>query len=86
MLQLTPDEAETMRSQFETANSKVADLRPQVGRSAVTVGYLPYAFTEHGALMAAGLPLPHSIFAPCSLLPAPRLHRTGRVGTEGGRP
>ncbi len=39
---LTPEEAAGMRSQFVTASKR--NLR-----------YLPYAFTEHGALMAANL-------------------------------
>lgn len=39
--QLTPQEATRMRSQFATASSK-RNLR-----------FLPYAFTEHGAIMAA---------------------------------
>jgi len=45
MIQLTPEEYETiinndMRSQFVTASKR-------------NIRYLPYAFTEHGALMAA---------------------------------
>lgn len=41
MFQLTAEEAEAMRSQIVTASPK-RNLR-----------FLPYAFTEHGALMAA---------------------------------
>jgi hypothetical protein len=65
MFQLTADEAEAMRSQFATAG-----LRSQIATSSVpyslmrsqtvtaskrNVRYLPYAFTEHGALMAASV-------------------------------
>lgn len=54
MFRLTAEEVEQMRSQVATA-----DLRSQtVTSSSASHGgrrYLPYAFTEHGALMAAGV-------------------------------
>ena len=54
MFQLTTAEVETIRSQFVTAN-----LRSQtVTSSSASHGgrrYLPNAFTEHGALMAASI-------------------------------
>lgn len=42
MFQLTVDEVESMRSQFATASRR-------------NIRYTPYAFTEHGALMAANV-------------------------------
>ncbi len=54
MLQLTAEEAQAMRSQNATAN-----LRSQNATSS-SAGhggrrYMPYAFTEHGAMMAASV-------------------------------
>ncbi len=46
MLQLSADEWAALRSQFATLNA----ARPGRGRHRK---YLPYAFTEHGAIMAA---------------------------------
>lgn len=43
MFQLTADEMESLRSQFATLNKSRGQHRK----------YLPYAFTEHGAIMAA---------------------------------
>lgn len=43
MFQLTADEAESLRSQFATLKTGRGQHRK----------YLPYAFTEHGAIMAA---------------------------------
>ena len=43
MFQLTEDEWESLRSQFATLNAGRGQHRK----------YLPYAFTEHGAIMAA---------------------------------
>ena len=45
MFRLTDEEATVLRSQFVTSND------PQGGRGGRR--YLPYAFTEHGAIMAA---------------------------------
>ena len=45
MFQLTPEEAETLRSHFATSNE---NREKRGGRR-----YLPYVFTEHGAIMAA---------------------------------
>jgi hypothetical protein len=42
LLQLTTDEALTIRSQFVTASKR-------------NIRYLPYAFTEHGIIMAASV-------------------------------
>jgi phage regulator Rha-like protein len=44
MFQLTAEEAVNLRSQFATSNSQYGGRR-----------YLPYAFTEHGALMLANV-------------------------------
>ncbi len=44
MFQLSPDEYESLRSHFATSSQKHGGRR-----------YLPYAFTEHGALMAASV-------------------------------
>jgi len=44
MFQLTPEEAESLRSQIVTSNEGRGGRR-----------YLPYAFTEHGALMLANV-------------------------------
>jgi phage regulator Rha-like protein len=44
MFRLTPKEAESLRSQFATSNTGRGGRR-----------YLPYAFTEHGALMLANV-------------------------------
>jgi hypothetical protein len=45
MFQLTADESDALRSQFATSKT--------IGRGGRR--YLPYAFTEHGALMAANV-------------------------------
>ena len=45
MFQVTPDEAEILRSQIATSNEAT---EKRGGRR-----YLPYVFTEHGAIMAA---------------------------------
>jgi len=58
LLELTPDEHEAlMRSQFVTA-SPSQSLRSQIVISKPGRGgrrYLPFAFTEHGAIMAANI-------------------------------
>ena len=54
--QLTPEEDLNLRSLIATSNP--AYLRSQIGISKEARGgrrYLPYAFTEHGALMAANV-------------------------------
>jgi hypothetical protein len=52
--QLTHDEWKSLRSQFATFNS--GDMRSQIATASKrNVRYLPYAFTEHGALMAANI-------------------------------
>jgi hypothetical protein len=59
MFQLNTEEAEAMRSQIATASGPTAVLRSQiVTSSSASHGgrrYLPYAFTEHGAIMAASV-------------------------------
>ena len=52
MFQLTAEETKAVRSQTATA-----DLRSQFATSSSHGGrrYLPYAFTEHGAIMAASV-------------------------------
>ncbi len=63
MIRLSPEEWEPLRSQIVTSNrsqiatgsgsnlrSQIATLRTHGGRR-----YLPYAFTEHGAVMAANV-------------------------------
>jgi hypothetical protein len=51
MFQLTTEDLESMRSQFVTASN-----RPQiVTGSKRNIRHLPYAFTEHGAIMAANV-------------------------------
>ena len=52
--QLTPHELMTLRSQFATSNGPY--IRPQFATgSRGGLRYLPYAFTEHGAIMAANV-------------------------------
>lgn len=62
--QLTPAEAESLRSQFATSNLQVTDPKRDLSnRSQIVTGsqkhrdprFLPWVFTEHGALMAANL-------------------------------
>jgi hypothetical protein len=58
MFQLVEDEDESLRSQFVTLNtddplrSQIATLKPGRGQHRK---YLPYVFTEHGAIMAASV-------------------------------
>lgn len=55
MFQLTEDEHEYLRSQIVTSN-KYESLRSQIATSKTGRGgrrYVPYVFTEHGAIMAA---------------------------------
>ena len=58
--QLSSDEFEILRSQFATSSSQVVDsLRGNWSQFATSsnrgLRYLPWAFTEHGALMAANI-------------------------------
>ena len=62
--QLTDEEWSALRSQFATSND--AGLRSQFVISNEPAGrggrrYEPYAFTEHGAVMAAGQPTANSL-------------------------
>lgn len=58
MFQLTEEEGESLRSQIVTLNagdslrSQIATLKPGRGQHRK---YLPYVFTEHGAIMAASV-------------------------------
>ena len=57
MFQLTEEEGESFRSQIATSNA-ADSLRSQFVTSNVGRGgrrYLPYVFTEHGAIMAASV-------------------------------
>ena len=53
MFQLEPHEVETLRSQIVTSSSE--SMRSQIVTASKTrnIRYLPFAFTEHGAIMAA---------------------------------
>ena len=58
--QLTSQEVDRLRSQFVTSNAQAADSsRPMWSQFATTSrrrrSHLPWAFTEHGALMAANI-------------------------------
>ena len=57
VFRLTEEELETnIRSQSVTASQHVSDMRSQnVTASKRNVRYLPFAFTEHGAIMAANV-------------------------------
>ena len=52
MFQLDADEAKSLRLQFATLDAAGGDGKPGRGRYSK---YLPMAFTEHGAIMAATL-------------------------------
>jgi hypothetical protein len=54
MFRLTAAEAEPMRSQIVTASGEPASIRSRIAAASKrNVRYQPYAFTEHGAIMAA---------------------------------
>ena len=59
MFQLTAEEYANLRSQFDTSSlrSQIATSNNSVGNPAGRGGrrHLPYAFTEHGAIMAASV-------------------------------
>jgi hypothetical protein len=56
LFQLTAEEAEAMRSQIVTASSPNPFMRSQTATASKrNIRYLPNAFTEHGALMAAAV-------------------------------
>jgi hypothetical protein len=56
MFQITAEEVEGVRSRFATASDVRAAMRSQfVTASKRNIRYLPNAFTEHGALMAASI-------------------------------
>jgi hypothetical protein len=52
--QLTADEWESLRSQFVTLNENPYELSGSFGRGKFRK-YLPYVFTEHGALMLSAV-------------------------------
>jgi hypothetical protein len=54
MFQLTAEESESMRSQFVTASGEPTFIRTRMATAPKrNVRHRPYAFTEHGAIMAA---------------------------------
>lgn len=58
MFQLTKEELDSLRFQFETSNAADEPLRPQIATSKPGRGgtrYLPYAFTEQGVAMLSGV-------------------------------
>ena len=58
MFRLTAQEAASLRSQFATSKNEAGTLRSQLVTSIKGRGgrrYAPYAFTEHGAIMAASV-------------------------------
>lgn len=57
MFQLTKDEFEALRFQFETSEKSGKPLRSQIATSKGRGGtrYLPYAFTEQGVAMLSGI-------------------------------
>jgi hypothetical protein len=56
MFQLTPKELENLRSSFPAFSEEAREMRSQIATASKrNIRYLPYAFTEHGALMAANV-------------------------------
>ena len=56
MFQLDEQEAAAMRSQSVTASDPAGLIRSQIAATAKrNIRYLPYAFTEHGVIMAASV-------------------------------
>src|SRR5450432_817594 len=62
MFRLTARESAALRSQFATSSSKASNQGDARSRSQIAtlkrgenIKYLPYAFTEHGAIMAANV-------------------------------
>lgn len=56
LFRLTADELDSMRSQFATASGMGPSIRSQnATASKRNVRFLPYAFSEHGAIMAANV-------------------------------
>ena len=56
LFRLTADELDSMRSQFATASGIASNIRSQnATASKRNERFLPYAFTEHGAIMAANV-------------------------------
>ncbi|MBI5385880.1 MAG: ORF6N domain-containing protein [Verrucomicrobia bacterium] len=53
---LTPEEVDFMRSQSATGFIRATTMRSQIATASKrNVRFLPYAFTEHGAIMAANV-------------------------------
>jgi len=55
MFQLSAQENHNLRSQFATSNGQAGLEQPSIIRVRGGRRYLPYAFTEHGAIMAANV-------------------------------
>ena len=56
VFRLTAEELDSMRSHFATASDSTPNMRSQnATASKRNVRHLPYAFTEHGAIMAANV-------------------------------
>ena len=55
VFQISPQENDDLRSQFATSNEKINKGKPITGVKRGGRRYLPYAFTEHGAIMAANV-------------------------------
>ena len=53
MFQLTREEAQSLRSQFVTLNGVGSRSQSATLKRGEHIKYLPYAFSEHGAVMAA---------------------------------
>src|SRR5207249_9805608 len=54
--QLAEAELANLRSQFATASDMSGDIRSQIATASKrNARYLPYAFTEHGAIMLASV-------------------------------
>jgi hypothetical protein len=55
MFQLTWEEAQALRSQFATSNEVVSRSQIATLKRGRNIKYRPYAFTEHGAVMATSV-------------------------------
>ncbi len=56
VFRLTVEELDSMRSQFATASDAATGIRSQSATASKrNVRFLPYVFTEHGAIMAANV-------------------------------
>lgn len=55
MFQLTLEEAISSRSQIVTLNKPASEADEEASKRGMNIKYLPFAFTEHGVLMAANV-------------------------------